>query len=70
MESDASLEMPTLEIPDQLINTLEDIITEHTLNQHEREKLFQTIKELPATTETKLGRTHLIQHTIELHADA
>lgn len=65
-ETDESLEMPTLEIPDKQPNGPEDIITEHVLSTKERTELFEAITTLPATAEGKLGRTHLMQHSIEL----
>lgn len=65
-EVDESLEMPTLEIPDKIITSPEDIVTEHVLTEGERNSLFETIQQLPATAEGRLGRTDLMKHAIEL----
>lgn len=65
-EPDESLEMPTVEIPDQLIEKPEDIVTEHLLSSQQRIELFQAVQKLPATQAGSLGRTSLMRHEIEL----
>lgn len=65
-EVDESLEMPTIEIPDRIIEHPDDIITEHELTELQRVELFKAITHLPATKEGLLGRTDLIEHSIEL----
>lgn len=65
-ESDESQEMPTIEIPDILPTRPSDIVTEHVLSAEEHQQLFDAITTLPATADGSLGRTHVIQHFIEL----
>lgn len=66
MEPDKSLEMPTLEIPDNTPQQPADIETEHKLSRSEKELLFEAVLTLPSTKEGHLGRTNLIMHDIEL----
>lgn len=63
---DASLEMPTVEIPENVIQSPSDITTEHPLSEEQKQSLFNTIQYLPATKDGHLGRTDLIKHEIEL----
>lgn len=62
--------MPTIEIPENALSKPEDIVTEHKLNDTQRQKLFDAVRELPATVEGTLGRTNLIYHSIELLPDS
>lgn len=63
---DESLEMPTIEIPEDHLSQASDIETEHSLTSSERQELFEAVKLLPATAEGQLGRTDILQHAIEL----
>lgn len=65
-EIDDSLEMPTVEFPDKLIEKPEDITTEHPLSVEQRLALFEAVQQLPATKEGSLGRTSLMRHEIEI----
>lgn len=65
-EPDDSLDMPTIEVPQQTIHTPSDLITEHELSIQERQELFEAIRILPATAEGHLGRTNVLLHSIEL----
>lgn len=58
-EEDESLNIPTIEIPDERIETPEDIRTEHILSPTERQSLFVAILDFPITTDDRLGRTHV-----------
>lgn len=66
IEFDESLEMPTVEIPESNIQSANDLVTEHNLNETERQQLFEAVQQLPATKDGQLGRTHLLKHKIEL----
>lgn len=65
-EVDDSLEMPTIELPEQTIHSPADLVTEHDLSTQERQELFEAIRVLPATAEGHLGRTNVLKHNIEL----
>lgn len=65
-EEDASLEMPTVEIPTKTFDNPGEIETEHHLSSDQRLELFQAIQHLPVTKEGQLGRTGLLKHNIEL----
>lgn len=69
-EKDESLEMPTVELPEKTLGTVDDLTTEHALTEVEREALYQAIRKLPETREGQLGRTMLIEHRIDLLPDA
>lgn len=70
IEEDESLNIPTIEIPDKKIETPEDLITEHDLTLDQRHLLFNTIMLFPITEDNKLGRTHVLEHKIELLPDS
>lgn len=63
---DDSLEIPTIEIPEPRLQNPDELETEHVLTPPERAALFLAVKQLPATKEGTLGRTHLMEHTIVL----
>lgn len=65
-ETDESLEMPTIEVPQQTIHSPADLVTEHELSAKERQELFEAIRILPATADGHLGRTSVLKHSIEL----
>lgn len=65
-EMDESLDMPTIEVLKNPYENPADIDTEHQLSDVEKQELFEAVHKLPATTDGKLGRTHLLEHTIEL----
>lgn len=68
-EIDFSLELPTLDYPENAIRSPEDIETEHRLTESQRVLLFKVVKTIPCTSEGNLGRTRVIEHTIELLPD-
>lgn len=65
-EIDESLEMPTLEIPSTTVRSPMDIDTEHLLTEDQRDVLFESVMELPATANGSLGRTSILKHSIDL----
>lgn len=65
-EEDESLDVPSLELPNNPEEAIENIETEHELTSPEREKLTETLKHFQWTSESKLGRTTLIEHEIEI----
>lgn len=69
IEIDESLEIPTVEIPENILIQPSDIETEHQLTDEERTKLFEAVLQLPATKDGSLGRTHVLKHAIELFPD-
>lgn len=66
VEIDESLEIPTIEIPENLVQGPADLKTEHCLSESDRMSLYQVVQQLPATNDGELGRTAMIQHNIEL----
>lgn len=67
---DDSLDIPTLEDPTDESITAAKIDTEHELKPEEKEILVDVINTFPRSYEGKIGRTSLLQHTIELLPDA
>lgn len=63
---DESLEIPTVEIPENHLTHPSDLKTEHSLNTEQRIALFNAVQSLPSTKDGSLGRTQLIKHSIEL----
>lgn len=62
-EEDTSLELPSLETPED--EPLSNISTEHELSENER-KTLEEILGMLKNTDGKLGRTNLIDHKIEI----
>lgn len=67
---DESLDIPSIEEPDLSEITPESISTEHNLTPAEKIRLVEVIQNFPRSYDGKIGRTSLIQHTIELLPDA
>lgn len=63
---DESLEIPTVEVPENPMTQPSDLKTEHVLSSEQRTALFEAVQMLPATKDGSLGRTHLMKHAIEL----
>lgn len=66
LEEDESLELPSLELPNNPELEIEIIETEHELSESERGQLKEALKCFQWTSENKLGRTNLIEHEIEI----
>lgn len=64
-EQDDSLDVPSLELPINPELDIENIEIEHDLTEPERLQLTETLKCFQWTSESKLGRTTLIEHEIE-----
>lgn len=69
-ENDPSLELPTLDFPQNSFNHPDEIITEHNLSSSQRLELFEAVKTLPCTQDGHLGKTDLIKHSIEILPEA
>lgn len=65
-EMDESLEIRTIEVPENELKEPSDLKTEHCLTEEERHALFQAVQKLPATKNGSLGRTDMIQHEVVL----
>lgn len=65
-EEDESLDMPTIELPKNSLKIPEDLDTEHQLSDVQKQELFEAVQNLPATAEGQLGRTKILEHSIEL----
>lgn len=65
-EEDSSLDVPTLDLPDDPEKAIETVETEHALTAEERRKLQKALKHFSCTSSGNLGRTTLIEHEIEL----
>lgn len=63
---DESLDIPFLETPEEVTITPENIVTEHQLTPEEKNELVNIINMFPRSCDGAIGRTTLIQHTIEL----
>lgn len=63
---DESLEIPSLEEPLDGLISAEEIQTEHVLEPEEKERLLEIVNTFPRSYDGKIGRTPLLQHTIEL----
>ncbi|KAL1400209.1 hypothetical protein pipiens_007629 [Culex pipiens pipiens] len=62
IEIDESLEIPTVEIPENILIQPSDIETEHQLTDEERTKLFEAVLQLPATKDgSKLSDPYVVQ---------
>lgn len=66
VDFDESLEIPTIEIPATSLQSSIDIDTEHDLTAQQKQELFEAVRELPATNEGRLGRTRVLEHSIDL----
>lgn len=66
---DESLDIPSLESPDERDVTPESIITEHKLLPEDKQKLVKVINKFPKSYYGKIGRTKLLTHNIELLPD-
>ena len=62
-EEDLSLDIPTLDLEPI---SVEDIETEHSLNEWERTQLIESINCFSMSEENKIGRTGKIEHEIKL----
>lgn len=67
---DDTLDIPELELPKASKISPESVETEHMLTFKERRELVEVISTFACTTDKTLGRTHLIQHEINLRDDA
>lgn len=65
-EGDESLDVPTLDLPDEPGNAIDTIETEHLLSVEERQRLQETLRQFACTSSGNLGKTTLIEHEIEL----
>lgn len=65
-EEDSSLDVPTLDLPEDPEKAIETVETEHVLTAAERRQLQEALKQFSCTSTGNLGRTTLIEHEIEL----
>lgn len=65
-EGDDSLDIPTLDFPEDPEASIDLVETEHELTLDERACLKEALKHFECTSERRLGRTSLIEHEIEL----
>lgn len=68
--TDESLDIPSLEPPNEEQVTPESVITEHLLSRKDKQKLVKVINTFPKSYDGKIGRTTLLTHKIELLPDA
>lgn len=65
-EEDNSLDIPTLELPEDPEALIDAVETEHPLTVEEKRQLKDILRQFDCTSEGRLGRTTLIEHEIEL----
>lgn len=65
-EEDDSLDVPTLDLPEDPDALIDAVETEHALTTEETRQLKDVLKQFDCTSEGRLGRTTLIEHEIEL----
>ncbi|XP_062557352.1 uncharacterized protein LOC134222226 [Armigeres subalbatus] len=68
-EEDESLDVPTLDLPEDPLKTIETVETEHVLTEEERQQFEEVLKIFPLTSAGNLGKTNLLEHDIELASD-
>lgn len=68
-EEDESLDVPTLDLPDDPLKAIETVETEHNLTVEERKELQNVLKHFPLTSAGNLGKTTLLEHEIEIASD-
>lgn len=66
-EEDLSLEVPTLDFP---FMSIEEIETEHVLDQAERSQLLEAISCFEFSEDDKIGRTAILEHEIQIIPEA
>ncbi|XP_055590229.1 uncharacterized protein LOC129742362 [Uranotaenia lowii] len=66
---DESLNIPSLEEPENNEIGLDSLETEHQLSENQKNDLLEIIKGFPRSYDGKIGRTHLIRHKIEILPD-
>lgn len=67
---DESLDIPSLETPNEQHATAESLVTEHILSSENKQKLVEIVNMFPKSYDGKIGRTPLLTHNIELLPDA
>lgn len=70
LEDDASLEIPTYDVPIDPVVTMETLQTEHDLSIEQKRQLVNIINSFPNTSNGKIGRTTLTEHEICLKPEA
>lgn len=65
-EQDETLDIPTLELPKNPQEAIDNIETEHELTPEQRAQLQEVLKGFDCTSQGRLGKTTLIEHEIEV----
>lgn len=65
-EVDETLDIPTLDLPTNPQEAIDNLETEHELTPTEKCQLQEVLREFPCSSEGNLGKTTLIEHEIEV----
>lgn len=65
-EEDETLDIPTLELPQNPQEAIDNIETEHELTPEQRTQLQEVLCGFDCTSQGRLGKTSLIEHEIEV----
>lgn len=65
-EEDETLDIPTLELPQNPQEAIDNIETEHELTSEQRAQLQEVLSGFDCTSQGRLGKTTLIEHEIEV----